>query len=242
MPPSLYDLAMRTRSPMTCVGCVAGARRRIRRGELEVGVDPQLGQLVDDDDADGEARRRRSPAPADVVASSLTPGHTPGRAGAMATSPPLTGLAWPRSASGRRRGPRLMRRRACRRPGAARYGSSGASSAAGASSHSSIVLVELQAGLLAQVLDGARQLARVALGAQLVVELVSMTTTRPSSWATAVPGRGVARISTSSAASSTPARRTPPSGRYSTSLARAAAMHLRDRRARGAGRSWAAAA
>ena len=43
-----------------------------------------------------------------------------------------------------------------------------------------------------------RQLAGVALGAQLGVSSVSMTTTRPSSCATAVPGRGVARISTSS--------------------------------------------
>ena len=38
------------------------------------------------------------------------------------------------------------------------------------------------------------------------VSSVSMTTTMPSSWATAVPGRGVARISTSSGK-----RRTPPS-------------------------------
>ena len=52
------------------------------------------------------------------------------------------------------------------------------------------------------------------------VRLVSMTITMPSSAATAVPGRGVAWISTSSAASSWPASRTPPWARYSTSSAR----------------------
>src|SRR6266540_845141 len=56
------------------------------------------------------------------------------------------------------------------------------------------------------------------------VSRVSMTTTRPSSWATAVPGRGVSWISTSSAARLSPASRTPPSASISTSPARAAAM------------------
>ena len=72
-------------------------------------------------------------------------------------------------------------------------------------------VVEVQPGVPAQVLDRALQLARVALGAQVGVSVVSITTTRPSSWATAVPGRGVAWISTSSAASVTPASVTEPS-------------------------------
>ena len=68
-------------------------------------------------------------------------------------------------------------------------------------------VVERELGVLAQVLDRALELAGVALGAELGGQLRVDDATRPSSWATAVPGRGVARISTSSAASVTPAER-----------------------------------
>ena len=53
---------------------------------------------------------------------------------------------------------------------------------------------------------------------------VSSTTTSPSWCATAVPGRGVAWISTSSGASVTPASVTEPSGSKTTSPSRAAAI------------------
>ena len=56
------------------------------------------------------------------------------------------------------------------------------------------------------------------------VSSVSMTTTSPSWWATAVPGRGVAWISTSSAASVTPPRVTDPSDSNVTAPSRAAAI------------------
>ena len=74
------------------------------------------------------------------------------------------------------------------------------------------------------------------------VSSVSMTTTSPSSWATAVPGRGVARISTSSGASVTPARVTRPVG-ADLDLARAGRGHdRRDRARRASCRSSAGAA
>ena len=56
------------------------------------------------------------------------------------------------------------------------------------------------------------------------VRVVSSTTTRPWSWATDVPGRGVACTSTSSGARVTPPSVTLPSGWSSNSPARAAAM------------------
>ena len=72
-------------------------------------------------------------------------------------------------------------------------------------------VVEGQLGVLAQVLDRPLELASVALGARAGVSSVSRTTTRPSWLATAVPGRGVAWISTSSGASVSPASVTEPS-------------------------------
>ena len=62
------------------------------------------------------------------------------------------------------------------------------------------------------------------------VSCVSRTTTRPSCSATAVPGRGVAWISTSSGASVTPASVTDPSGSNSNVAAPGGRHDRRDRR------------
>ena len=90
--------------------------------------------------------------------------------------------------------------------------------------HSSIRSSSSRPASLAQVLDRARRARARRPRRELGVSSVSRTTTRPSSWATAVPGRGVARISTSSGASVTPAERHRAVGVNSTSSARAAAM------------------
>ena len=75
------------------------------------------------------------------------------------------------------------------------------------------------------------QLAGVALGdAARASARCRCTTTRPSSWATAVPGRGVAWISTSSGASVTPPSVTEPSAWNSTSPVAGRGHHRRDRR------------
>ena len=101
------------------------------------------------------------------------------------------------------------RRRARRAAIRSRCGVSRSAVAAGASIHSSIVASSdssacLRRSWTARVSSRASPSARSSS-----VSMVSITTTMPSSWATAVPGRGVARISTSSAASSWPPSRTP---------------------------------
>ena len=86
-------------------------------------------------------------------------------------------------------------------------------------------VVELEARLAAQVLDRACELAGVALGAKLGRQC-RCRGRRPGRrrWATAVPGRGVAWISTSSGASVTPPSVTDPSSSNVDLAGRAAAM------------------
>ena len=209
---------------MTGVGWFAPGRA-CTEASSEVGVDPQLGQLIDDE----HDRRQRPRRPASAGASiALNRGRrTPGRAGATATSPPVTGR-WAV-------GSRVSRRRDA--VDAVGEGVVGEASEVRArsvpagrrrpSSHSSIVSSSSRPACLRRSWIArsarARRLRRAAR------RRCSFDRRRPGPRhgrrrcpAAAWPGSRPRRR-----ASSTPARRTPPPGRYSTSLARAAAMHGR---------------
>ena len=227
---------MRTKSPMIGVGC-GRAGQRVDRRQREVGVDPQLGQLVGDRGRRRPGRRRPASA---RRAGRLSRHHAPAAptdAARSSTAPPLICL---------RRRPARPRRGARGGPRSASVSSAAtgevrlrcASSTSGGRVQPEVDrLVELEARP-ACAGPGRRGSARARRPRRAARRRCRCRRPRPALvMGDGGAGRGVARISTSSAASSTPASRTPPSGRYSTSLARAAAMTCWDRGARAACRS-----
>ena len=203
---------MRTRSPTIGVGAPGRPDRGRRvRGEREARLDPCLGHLVEDDDhrsamtpnTTHRMPRRDLGATWRVRSSPGRPLPSRSRAARCARCRRRAGTSRPGRPVGRRARARC-RRRACR-AATPRGAAPARPRPRPPSSQTSIRASERQLAPASQVLE-ARVSSRASPSARRSsVRVVSMTTTMPSSSATAVPGRGVARISTSSAASSWPA-------------------------------------
>ena len=207
---------------------------------------PRLGQLVEDDDRQRRSRRRRPSARAGVLAAIVGAAAAVGPSRRRRPSQPVTVASLPpsrrRNAMVDRAAVELDGRPRTRRPAGRRSASVGerlrgdrgevrGDRRATAADPQLDPVVELEPGLAAQVLDRAlRARGRRPRRAARASAAVSMTTTRPSSSATAVPGRGVAWISTSSGASVTPASVTEPSASNVTVAVAGRRHDRRDRR------------
>ena len=244
MPPSLWLTAMRTQSPMTCVGppVVPGACTDNTGWKLAATHALESWSAITTTAArpPNSAHRGRAAGSSQVRDDVWDTADMLGDAPLSAAAPHRLARsrnAAARSSPRRRRAPRRPRSpRAVARPGASprpaprRRSRPGAargharpprrpSRSTARSRSSSASSACLRRSWIARVSSRASPSARSS-----GVSVVSMTTTTPSSCATAVPGRGVARISTSLGVSVTPPSVTLPSAWISTSLARAAAM------------------
>ena len=189
-PPVFWETMSRTRSPRTS----GPPRRPAARFATIHALTAGRATTIDQPPGPGRpASAARGGAGGDVIPRSRPPG------GRRRLSPGPSSSARPTDAPRRRLASMRSRSRGSRLATASRYGSSDAGS--GIEPRPRSVSVERRARPRVRRSWIARWSSRASPSARSsAVSSVSMTTTRPSSWATAVPGRGVARISTSSGA------------------------------------------